>query len=76
MLTMPGKTFDVSHIVNKKKWFRNRNGRDGAILAMKNLQRDGLGELREKGKRGSHKVKEIPSHYINCDIYLNTYSGI
>ena len=43
---------------------------------MKNLQRDGLGELREKGKRGSHKVKEIPSHYINCDIYLNTYSGI
>lgn len=59
VLTMPGKIFDVSYIVNKKKWFRKRGGRDGAILTMQNLQKDGLGELKEKYNSGSHKVKGI-----------------
>lgn len=48
ILTLPGKCLDVSTLVNIKKKFRNRGGREGALRAMRQLEKDGMGELKEK----------------------------
>ena len=45
VLSLPGNLLDVSTLVNKKKKFRNRGGRDAAMAAMKNLEGEGLGKL-------------------------------
>ena len=52
VLTLPGDILDVS---NKKK-FRTKGGKDGAISAMRNLEKDGLGKLVLKNTKGSVKV--------------------
>ena len=54
-LLLPGKQFDVSQLVNKKK-FRSRGGREGALSAMRNLERNGIGNLVLKTSKGSVKV--------------------
>ena len=56
MLTLPGKCLDVSHLVNKKKKFRSRGGREGALNAMKKLEENKLGKLAVKTGKGSIKV--------------------
>ena len=56
VLLLPGKQLDVSSLVNKKKKFRNRGGREGALLAMKKLEENGLGKLVVKQSKGSIKV--------------------
>ena len=58
ILTLPGKCLDVSELVNKKKKFRNRGGREGALYAMQELAKDGMGELKEKKSKGSVKVNK------------------
>ena len=45
ILTLPGKSLDVSALVNKKKKFRSRGGKEGALAAMKKLEESGLGKL-------------------------------
>ena len=47
---------DVSTLVNKKKKFWYRGGKDGALNAMKNLEKSGLGKLVVKKSKGSIKV--------------------
>ena len=59
VLTLPGKCLDVSTLVNIKKKFRNRGGREGALYAMRQLAKDGMGELKEKKNKGSVKVNII-----------------
>ena len=56
VLSLPGKQLDVSSLVNKKKKFRSRGGRDGALSAMKSLEDNGLGKLVVKQCKGSIKV--------------------
>ena len=56
VLTLSGKILDVSRLVNIKKKFRNRGGREGALHAMQQLVKDGMGELKEKKSKGSVKV--------------------
>ena len=56
VLTLPGQYLDVSTLVNKKKKFRCRGGKDGALNAMKNLEESGLGKLVVKKSKGSIKV--------------------
>ena len=56
VLMLPGKSLDVSLLVNKKRKFRHRGGREGALNAMKHLQDDGLGKLVVKKSKGSIKV--------------------
>ena len=56
VLMLPGKQLDVSFLVNTKKKFRNRGGRDGALEAMKNLENSGIGKLIVKKSKGSIKV--------------------
>ena len=45
VLCLPGQKLDVSLLINKKKKFRNRGGRDGAMAAMRKLDEDRLGKL-------------------------------
>ena len=56
VLTLPGKKLDVSWLVNRKKKFRSRGGRDGALDAMRQLELDGMGKLVLKKSKGSIKV--------------------
>ena len=56
MLLLPGKQLDVCQLVNKKKKFRSRVGRDGALSAMSNLQINGIGNLVLKASKGEVKV--------------------
>ena len=56
VLSLPGRILDVSALVNKKKKFRSRGGRDGALEAMRKLEEDGLGNLHVKKSKGSVKV--------------------
>lgn len=56
MLLLPGKQLDVSFLVNAKKKFRSRGGRDGALQAMKNLENSGIGTLVVKKSKESGKV--------------------
>lgn len=56
VLALPGKTLNVSLLVNRKKKFRSRGGRDGALAAMRHLEEDGLGKLVLKKSKGSIKV--------------------
>ena len=49
---------DVSHLVNIKK-FRHRGGKDGALSAMKTLEKDNLGKLVPKKAKGSVKVCKL-----------------
>ena len=56
VLLLPGKQLDVSQLVNKKKKFRTRIGRDGALSAMSNLETNGIGSLVLKASKGSVKV--------------------
>lgn len=51
VLCLPGKTIDVSYIVNVKKKFRGKCGVEGVVAAMKNLEADGLGKLSVKNKK-------------------------
>ena len=62
VLCLPGKNLDVSLLLNKQKKFRHRGGRDAALAAMQQLERDGLGELVLKKAKGSVKV--------NYDIFM------
>lgn len=57
VLTLPGAILDVSTLVNKKKKFRNRGGREAALVAMRNLEEEGLGKLTVKKAKGSMKVQ-------------------
>lgn len=56
VLTLPGGVLDVSFLVNKKKKFRSKGGRDGAIGTMQKLEKDGLGKLVMKKSKGTIKV--------------------
>ena len=56
VLSLPGKILDVSLLVNRKKKFRGRGGRDGALDAMQRLEEDGMGKLVLKKSKGSVKV--------------------
>ena len=56
VLTLSGKYLDVSALVNKKKKFRFRGGKDGALKAMKQLEESGLGTLIINKSKGSVKV--------------------
>ena len=56
VLLLLGKQLDVSFLVNQKKKFRSRGGRDGALKAMKNLEKSGIGKLVVKKSKGSIKV--------------------
>ena len=56
VLTLPGISLDVSLLVNKKKKFRTRGGREGDIQATKALEEDGMGKLVPKKTKGSVKV--------------------
>ena len=56
VLLLPGKQLDVSQLGNKKKKFRTRGGRDGALSAMRNLETNGIGSLVLKASKGSVKV--------------------
>ena len=56
VLLLPGKQLDVSFLVNQKKKFRSRGGREGALQAMKNLENSGIGTLAVKKSKGSIKV--------------------
>ena len=56
VLCLPGKKLDVSFLINKKKKFRNRGGRDGAMAAMRQLEKEGLGKLAVRNAKGSIKV--------------------
>lgn len=47
---------DVSFLVNQKKKFRNRGGREGALQAIENLQNAGIGKLAVKKSKGSVTV--------------------
>ena len=51
--TLPGRTLDVSLLVNRKKKFRSRGGRDGALGGMRQLEENGLGKLVLKKCKGS-----------------------
>ncbi len=62
MLTIPGKSLDVSFLVNKKKKFRTRGGRDGALDAMRRLEENGMGKLVVKKSKGSIKVCSVYVH--------------
>ena len=64
VLTIPGNVLDVSLLVNKKKKFRCRAGRDGALAAMKNLEKDGLGTLQVKSSKGTVKVSQL--YLLQC----------
>ena len=46
--TLTLKCLDVSTLVNKDKKYRNRGGRNGTMIAMNQLEKDGLGTLKEK----------------------------
>ena len=62
VLQLPGKTLDVSLLVNAKKKFRNRGGKEGAMKAMKQLEENGLGRLVVKKSKGSLKVSPISNY--------------
>lgn len=64
VLTLPGDVLDVSLLVNKQKKFRTRNGRDGALAAMKNLEKDGLGKLVVKSSKGTVTVSQYINHHL------------
>lgn len=68
MLCLPGKRLDVSWLINKKKKFRNRGGRDGAMAAMKNLELDGLGNLLPRKSKGSIQVKSKTCVACVCSV--------
>jgi len=55
----------VSTLVNKEKKYRNRGGRNGAIKAMNQLEKDGLGTLKEKSSKGTVKVNAQIHSKIN-----------
>ena len=54
---------DISILVKKKKKFRNKGGRDGAMVAMRQLEEEGLGELVLRKSKGSIKVRLYISYY-------------
>ena len=56
LLTLPGKVLDISWLVNKKKKFRSRGGREAAMDAAKQLEKDGMGKLIPKKNKGTVKV--------------------
>ena len=56
VLTLPGKVIDVSILVNKRKKFRSRGGKDGALKA---LEEAGMGNLVLKKSKGSVKVQTV-----------------
>jgi hypothetical protein len=64
VLTLPGKCLDVSTLVNKKKKFRSRGGREGAMQAMRQLEEDGLGKLVPKKTKGSVKTYDFEKEII------------
>ena len=59
VLCLPGQKLDVSLLINKKKKFRNRGGRDGAMAAMRKLDEDGLGKLIMRKSKGSIRVSRV-----------------
>ena len=56
VLTLPGKCLDVSSLVKKKKKFRHRGGKDGALNTMRKLEESGMGKLVVKKSKGSVMV--------------------
>ena len=48
LLSLPGKRLDISFLVNNIKEFHTKSGRDGALLAMQNLEKKGLGKIAVK----------------------------
>ena len=49
--------------MNKKKKFRSKGGRDGAMAAMRQLEEEGLGELVLRKSKGSIKVRLYINYY-------------
>ena len=66
MLTLPGHCLDVSLLINKRKKYRTRGGREGALDAMKNLEEKELGKLVVKKSKGSIKV----CHEVCAFVYV------
>jgi len=64
VLTLPGQHLDVSLLVIKKKKFRTRGGREGALEAMKKLEQKGMGKLVLKKSKGSIKVCSVVCVHI------------
>lgn len=55
-LLLPGNTLDLSTLLNLKK-FRLRGNKEGALAAMRLLEREGLGKLIPKSaRRGTSTV--------------------
>ena len=56
MLTLPGKTLDISALNTQRK-FRDKGNKEGAVAAIRHLEESGLGEVREeRASRGTAKV--------------------
>ena len=62
-MSLPGEVLDISVLVNKKKKFRSKGGRDGAMAAMRQLEEEGLGELVLKKSKGLIKVRLYINYY-------------
>ena len=62
-MSLPGEVLDISVLVNKKKKFRSKGGRDGAMAAMRQLEEEGLGELVLRKSKGSIKVRLYINYY-------------
>ncbi len=75
VLMLPGAILDVSHLVNIKKKFRNRDGRSGALDAMKKLEEDGLGKLVLKKHKGQVKVSFSKYHNTIDSININRHGN-
>jgi hypothetical protein len=56
VLLQAGRKIDVSLMVTTKRKFRGRGGKDGAMAAMRTLQKDGLGKLVNKETSGTVPV--------------------
>ena len=48
ILTLPGKSLDVSALVNKKKKFHSCGGKEGALAAMKKFRGIWIGKAHSK----------------------------
>lgn len=63
-LTLPGKVLNLSDLSAGKK-FRSRGWKAGALEAMRNLQADGLGELKPIDE--SHPVSYLETEVLFCN---------
>ena len=72
-LSQPGSTLSLSALLVAKK-YRDRGGKEAAIKAMRELERNGLGKLIEKPARhGTSAVRNLTNIYC---MYIRMYTYI